>query len=98
MKVKLLTKTDLKKLLKKVDAWEVNPKNTVLSQTRIFKNHIDALVFIARVTVHAQVLDHHPDILFTYKKVKLSLTTHDLKGLTKKDFDLAERIDSIKGG
>lgn len=98
MKHKLLTKTELKKALKKLDMWSVNPKGTLLARTYNFKTHIDALVFIARVTVHAQVLDHHPDILFTFRKVKLTLTTNEVKGLTKKDIELASKIDSIKGG
>lgn len=83
-------------MLKQLPNWSVNPKGTVLTHTRQFKNHIDALVFIARITVLAQVADHHPDITFTYKKVKLSLTTHDLKGLSKKDIDLAKKINGIK--
>jgi len=98
MKHKLLTKTELKKALKKLDMWSANPKGTSLVRTYNFKTHIDALVFIARVTVHAQVLDHHPDILFTFRKVKLTLATNEVKGITKKDIELALKIDSIKGG
>jgi 4a-hydroxytetrahydrobiopterin dehydratase len=95
-----LKSVELKKALKALPLWSVNPKATVLSRTFSFDNHIDALVFIARATVHAQVLDHHPEILFTFKKVKISLTTHDIKSITKKDIELAQKISSIstKGG
>lgn len=91
-----LKKTETTKLLKSLSLWQVNPKNTILFKTVTFKNHIDALVFIARITVHAQVMDHHPDIEFSYKKVKVSVTSHEVKGLTKQDFELAKKIDALK--
>ena len=83
---KLLNGRELKTALKMLEGWKVNPKGTALLYVASFKNHIDALVFIARVTVNAQVLDHHPDLLFTYKKVKVTLTTKDAKGITKKRY------------
>ena len=90
-----LKKSELTKALKSLPSWSLNPKGTVLSQTFTFNNHLDALVFIARITVHAQVLDHHPEILFTFKKLKVSLTTHDVKSVTKKDIELAKKISAI---
>jgi 4a-hydroxytetrahydrobiopterin dehydratase len=96
MKVKLLTKAELTKGLKKLPQWSSNQKATVLTYTRTFKNHVDALVFIARITVHAQVMNHHPEIVFSYNKVKVSLSTHDVKGLTKQDIALATKISSLQ--
>lgn len=94
----LLKKAQIKKLLKKVPLWVPNAKETSLTRLFTFKNHIDALVFIARTTVHAQVQNHHPEIVYTFKKVKVILTTHDVKGLSKKDFDLALKIDTLSHG
>jgi len=40
-------------------------------------------------------MEHHPDIfLFSYKKVRLTLTTHSAGGLTRMDFDLAAKIEN----
>ena len=99
-KLKPLTKTELKKVMSSLAEWKLNPKSTTLTKTVSFKSHVDALVFIARVSVHAQVLDHHPEIIFTFAKVKIVLTTDSLKALSKKDIELAKRIDTIaqKGG
>lgn len=94
----LLKKGEIKKLFKKVPLWVLNTKETNLSRLFTFKNHIDALVFVARTTVHAQVQDHHPEIVYTFKKVKVVLTTHDVKGLTKNDFELAQKIDTLSHG
>ena len=93
---KLLTKREIDKAAKKLDSFVPDNKQVKLSATFTFPRHIDALVFIARITVHAEVLQHHPDITFTYSKVKVVITTHDLKGLTKKDFELATRIEDLK--
>lgn len=91
-----MKKREIKKAFNKLEDWDLNSKETQISKTIDFTSHVDALVFIARITVHAEVLQHHPDITFTHAKVKIKLTTHDVKGLTKKDFALAERIDRLQ--
>ncbi|HEV7499046.1 MAG TPA: 4a-hydroxytetrahydrobiopterin dehydratase [Vicinamibacteria bacterium] len=52
-----------------------------------------AIAFVNRVAALAQAADHHPDILVEYKRVTLTLTSHDSGGLTGRDFSLAARID-----
>jgi len=91
--MKLLTKKVLESALKKLPDWKTNPKTTTLYKTFTFDTHVNALTFIARITVFAEVAGHHPDIEFTYAQVKVKLTTHDVKGLTKKDIDLAQKIE-----
>lgn len=95
MKRVLLTKRELQSLLKKYPAWSVNKKETELSQTFTCKDYISGLVFIARIAVHAEMLNHHPDIEFSYGKVKVKLSTHQLKGLTKVDAALLERVEKL---
>lgn len=94
----LLAKTDISKALGKLEGWSTNPKTTKLSFVRTFENHLNALNFIEQVTHYAQELNHHPDITFTYKKVKISLSTHTVKGITQKDIALAKKIGSIRKG
>lgn len=91
----LLNKREINAVLKKHDGWLVNAKETFFYKTFTFPKYIDGLVFIARITVHAEVLQHHPDIEFSYGKVKVKLSTHDLKGLTKVDVALLERIEKL---
>jgi 4a-hydroxytetrahydrobiopterin dehydratase len=52
-----------------------------------------AIAFVNRVAALAEAADHHPDILVEYKRVTLTLTSHDSGGLTGRDFSLAARID-----
>jgi len=59
------------------------------------KNFQEALDFIAKVGQIAEAEGHHPDIyLHNYNKVRLTLSTHAIKGLSENDFILASKIDA----
>jgi len=41
-------------------------------------------------------MDHHPDIfIHSWNKVKITISTHSEGGITKKDFQLAEKIEKL---
>ena len=50
-----------------------------------------------RIGAAADEANHHPDLTITYPRVHVLLTTHDAKGLTNRDVDLARTISSIAG-
>ena len=56
---------------------------------------MDGLGFVGRMAELAEKANHHPDVLLTYPRVTVSLTTHDAGGLTEKDFGLAQQIDEV---
>lgn len=60
-----------------------------------FKDFLGALDFTNKVGAVAEAQQHHPDIYLTWGKVKLSLWTHKIDGLTESDFTLAAKIESI---
>jgi len=59
-----------------------------------FADFAEAMGFVTRVALRAEAMNHHPDILVSYSKVSLTLTSHDAGGLTDRDFRLAAQIDS----
>ena len=93
---KKLSAADIGKKLKKISEWVLNSKQTELSKTFTFSNFVNGLAFVAKITVHAEVMGHHPDIELSYGKVKVILSTHDAKGLTNDDFELAKKIDNLR--
>jgi 4a-hydroxytetrahydrobiopterin dehydratase len=95
-RMKKLTSADVTKKLKKAPLWSVNTKKTELSRSFSFSNFVNGLAFTAKLAVHAEVMGHHPDIELSYGKVKVRLGTHDVKGLTNADFELAQKIDGLK--
>lgn len=59
-----------------------------------FKDFKEALSFINKVGEIAEDEGHHPDInLHNWNKVKLTLSTHAIGGLSENDFILASKID-----
>ena len=50
---------------------------------------------VNRIAVEAERLDHHPDLDIRYRTLNITLTTHDVAGLTHLDLDLAQAIDTI---
>jgi 4a-hydroxytetrahydrobiopterin dehydratase len=95
MKTKVLTEAQILKKLASISGWMTNKKQTELSKSFKTDSFVDGLSLIARITVHAELMNHHPTIELSYGEVKVTLTTHDAKGLTLKDFELAERIDKL---
>jgi 4a-hydroxytetrahydrobiopterin dehydratase len=62
-----------------------------------FENFIDAMIFVNKLAELAEEEGHHPDIRIVYNRVTLALTTHDSGGITRKDLQMAERIESLAG-
>jgi 4a-hydroxytetrahydrobiopterin dehydratase len=60
-----------------------------------FKTFVEAFSFMTAVALEAEKMDHHPDWSNVYNKVSIALSTHSANGITRQDFDLADRIDSI---
>jgi len=58
-----------------------------------FKDFREALAFTNRVGEIAEREGHHPDIHLGWGKVKLSIWTHKIDGLTESDFILAAKAD-----
>lgn len=90
-----LNAKQVKKSLEKLSEWQPNKKHTAITKTYAFPNFVSALAFLAKVTVHAEVMEHHPVAELSYGKLIVTLTTDSAQGLTKKDFEFARRIDAL---
>ena len=60
-----------------------------------FKNFRDALAFTNRVGELAEANNHHPDIYLAWGKVKITIWTHKIDGLTESDFVMAAKIEQL---
>ena len=60
-----------------------------------FQDFKDAFSVMTRIAFEAEKLNHHPDWTNVYNNLQISLSTHDAKGVTQKDFDLAKIIDEL---
>jgi 4a-hydroxytetrahydrobiopterin dehydratase len=65
-----------------------------LEKEYTFKNFREALDFTNRVGELAEAQGHHPDIYLAWGKVKLTIWTHKIDGLTESDFIFAAKADA----
>ncbi|HSW94917.1 MAG TPA: 4a-hydroxytetrahydrobiopterin dehydratase [Patescibacteria group bacterium] len=90
----LLPEATLAKLLGELDGWQRDGQAITKTFTR--KGWKSALAFVNKVGDAAAAADHHPDIhIEHYKTVRIVLTTHVTKGISRADIDLAAEIDRI---
>jgi 4a-hydroxytetrahydrobiopterin dehydratase len=74
--------------------WKV-VDNHHLEREFIFKDFKEALAFTNDVAMIAEEEGHHPDILLSWGKVKITLWTHKINGLSESDFILAAKISEL---
>lgn len=53
------------------------------------------LEFVNRIGAAAEARQHHPDLTLTYPEVRISLSSHDVGGITERDTELAREISAI---
>lgn len=93
----MLSEQEIRALIETLTGWEradVGGKPGI-SKTFQRANFMDGLSFVTRLAELAEKANHHPDVVLTYPRVTVSLTTHDAGGLTEKDFGLAKQIDEV---
>ena len=92
---KPLTPQEYAPYLSEVGDWEVVEEYKIEKQFK-FKNFKEALVFVNKVGEIAEQEQHHPNInLFGWNKVKITLFTHAIKGLSVNDFIVAAKINKL---
>ncbi len=66
-----------------------------IARTFKFADFSGALAFVVRVGLVAEKRDHHPDVELGWGRARVVWTTHDQKGVTSLDTELAEASDAI---
>jgi len=74
--------------------WQVIEEHH-LERSYEFKNFREALAFTNKVGELAEKVQHHPDIYLAWGKVKLTLWTHKIDGLTEGDFVFAAKVNKL---
>ena len=74
--------------------WEI--RESKLFREFKFKDFKEALSFINKIGYLAEKLDHHPNIFNSYNIVKIELWTHSKNKITEKDYELADKINSLR--
>ncbi|MDG6778436.1 4a-hydroxytetrahydrobiopterin dehydratase [Thiomicrorhabdus sp. zzn3] len=81
--------------LSQLRGWEAPLNYAEINKTFQFKNYYQTVAFVNAVTWLANKEDHHPEICFGYNQCRITLTTHNAKGLTMNDMIMAAKIDAL---
>jgi 4a-hydroxytetrahydrobiopterin dehydratase len=88
-----LSGAELKKAVAALKGWTVVKGK--LHKEYKFTDFIHAFGFMATAALAIEKMEHHPEWFNVYNRVTVDLTTHDAKGITSKDVDLAKLLDEI---
>ena len=75
--------------------WAMVEGRDAIQKTFQFGNFVDAFGWMTRVALWAEKWDHHPEWSNVYKTVEVTLTTHDVGGLSTLDVKLARKMDGL---
>ncbi len=93
LEYRLLSDSELESALAGLEGWVV--ENGKLARSFEFKGYKDGLVFAVAVGHMADKMDHHPDMEIGFAKVRISMNTHAVGGLSPYDLELARKIDLL---
>ena len=77
--------------------WQAVEGRDAIQRTFKFKTFNQAFGFMSRVAMQAEKLDHHPEWFNVYNRVEVTMTTHDVDGLSELDAKMVKFMDAAAG-
>ncbi|CAN8013734.1 unnamed protein product [Ixodes persulcatus] len=74
--------------------WTTVKDRDAIYKEFLFKNFNQSFGFMTRIAMQAEKMDHHPEWFNVYNKVQVTLSTHDVGGLSENDVKLATFIET----
>ena len=79
--------------VKKLKGWKDVKGRDAITKKFQFENFNEAFGFMTRVALLADKMDHHPEWFNVYNKVEVTLSTHDVGGVTDNDIKMAKAME-----
>jgi 4a-hydroxytetrahydrobiopterin dehydratase len=83
--------------VRELSGWAAVPDRDAIAKTFVFGDFNEAFGFMARVSLMAEKMNHHPEWFNVYNRVEITLSTHDAGGVTSLDVQMARFMDMIVG-
>lgn len=94
--VPALEQADIEELSARLDAaWAVSENSKSIMRRFEFKGFAKAVQMANLCAWLADREGHHPDVAFGWGYCQVTLTTHDIDGLSENDFIWAARLDAL---
>lgn len=88
-----LNEEQIAQALANFEGWTRCDGRDAIQKTFKFKDFKEAWSFMNACAVKAEEINHHPEWLNVYNKVEVTLSTHDIGGLSALDFKFAHFMD-----
>jgi 4a-hydroxytetrahydrobiopterin dehydratase len=75
--------------------WTAVEGRDALFRSFHFVDFAEAFAFMTLVALTAERINHHPEWFNLYNRVDVTLTSHDIEGISERDLRLAKAIDAI---
>ncbi|APX23146.1 MAG: 4a-hydroxytetrahydrobiopterin dehydratase [Rhodobacteraceae bacterium] len=77
------------------NGWEMTEGRDAIKKTFKFEDFTEAFSWMTRAAMWAEKWDHHPEWFNVYNTVEVTLSTHDVGGLSSLDAKLARKFDAL---
>ena len=79
-----------------LSGWEFLEETESIKKVFMFENFIEAFSWMTSAAIISEKMNHHPELFNVFRKVEITLSTHDAGGITPLDVELAKKLDNIK--
>ena len=95
--IRALKPTEVIMALGQISGWRLSGDGyqVAIEKTFEFAQHTHALLFVNSVGWLSEKLNHHPELVLTYKRCVVRWNTHDVRGLSRLDFEAATQTDAL---
>ncbi len=90
-----LNTTQIQAQLSNLTGWTLEADARAMVKTWTLPSFDAAVALFNHIAQLAKAQDHHPEVLSSYTHLQVRLWTHDVAGLTDKDFKLAHSVDAL---
>ena len=97
MKRRALTATEIVTRLTEHPGWKLSGdgEHVAIEKAYDFANYHEVMAFVNALAFVAHRMDHHPDLSVHYQRCVVRYRTHDVQGISERDFQGAARADAL---
>lgn len=93
--MKKMTDAEITEALSELEGWELLNDRPAIFKKFKFTDFRTAWAFMENVAEEADEMSHHPEWFNVYNRVEVTLTTHDVGGVSELDIDFAHYMDAL---
>lgn len=81
--------------LQTLPGWALSRDGLAIERDFVFGNFVQAFGFMTQMALRSESMNHHPEWVNVYNRVRVRLTTHDAGGLTALDLQWAQTASEL---